>query len=186
MSRHTVLHVVAVIILALIVLIAVRLHSAAAATIDPHALYEAACSKCHSPHAVDLVRSSMRKIDGDVVANEADVPIAKLLARHGGTRLTADEIMALTRHFEQMLSTGFLFQEKCIVCHDRASEFARLSLVIRDGKLVGRYSGRDIAAFLTEHGRLTPAEAETMTATLARQLAARDDWQQRSAPNESK
>lgn len=172
MSRHALLHLLAVLLLALVLLVAVRLHSAAAAPIDPHALYERACTRCHPGHAVELVRKSIRRVDGEVVGAHRGTPISRLLAAHMGVELGPQEIALLTRHFEQMLSTGFVFQEKCIVCHDRASELARLHLVEREGRLVGRYSGRDIASFLTGHGRLTPPELETITTMLHRQLDA--------------
>jgi hypothetical protein len=49
------------------------------------------------------------------------------------------------------------FREHCAICHDHARELARLELIIVDGRLRGRYSGRDMAEFLKEHGRLDAA-----------------------------
>lgn len=187
MSRHALLHLAAVVLLALVLLIAVRLHSAAAATtIDPHALYERACSACHPPHSRDLAAGSLVRIDGRTLSAKSGKPVADLLMRHMGVKLSAEEIAALSRHFEAMLATGFLFQEKCIVCHERARELARLRLAIRDGKLVGRYSGVDIAAFLEQHGRLDGAEVAIMVATLRRQLEPRGELQHNNALSEDK
>lgn len=185
MSPRTILHIIAVVVLALIVLVAVRLHSAAAAS-DPHALYEQKCARCHAPHAGALAQKSVKRVDGVAVGAKSGLPLTRLLASHMGVALGPEDIATLAAHFDQMLTTGFLFQEKCIVCHDRASELARLSLVEADGRLVGRYSGRDIAEFLTGHGRLTEAEATTMLATLRRQLERRDDSQQPNTLNEDK
>ncbi|MEW5962018.1 MAG: hypothetical protein AB1749_00500 [Pseudomonadota bacterium] len=185
MSRHALLHLVAVVVLALLLLIAVRLHSAAAA-IDPHALYERACATCHPPHSRDLAQKSVKRVDGRTVGARSGKPIADLLVGHMGVRLTAEETAALAGHFEAMLATGFLFQEKCIVCHDRAQELARLRLQIHDGRLVGRYSGLDIAAFLEQHGRLEGEEVAIMLATLRRQLEPRDQSQHANAPPEDK
>lgn len=185
MSRHALLHLAAVVVLALLLLIAVRLHSAAAATIDPHALYERACVTCHPSHSRDLAQKSVKRVDGRTVGVQSGRPIADLLVRHMGVKLTAEERTALAGHFEAMLATGFLFQEKCIVCHDRAHELARLRLQIHDGRLVGRYSGLDIASFLEGHGRLEGEEVGVMIATLRRQLEPRGELQQSSAPGEN-
>ena len=84
--------------------------------------------------------------------------------------LSDGEIDALVKHFGAMLKTGWLYERKCIVCHERAVDLARLHLIEREGRLEGRYTGRDIASFLTDHGRLAPAEIATVLAMLRRQL----------------
>ncbi|NWG76284.1 MAG: hypothetical protein HXY24_17055, partial [Rubrivivax sp.] len=92
MSRHALLHLAAVVLLALVLLIAVRLHSAAAATtIDPHALYERACSACHPPHSRDLAAGSLVRIDGRTLSAKSGKPVADLLMRHMGVKLSAEE-----------------------------------------------------------------------------------------------
>lgn len=164
-----------VLLLALAVLLLVRLHSAAAQAIDPHRLYEQKCASCHEPHASDLARSALVVRSGAVVGRASGRPLAQLLTGHRGTRLSEAEIKALVDHFGAMLATGWLFQEKCIACHERAVVLARTYLADKDGRIVGRYSGRDMAAFLAEHGRLSPVEAEVILAMLARQLATRED-----------
>jgi len=77
-----------------------------------------------------------------------------------------EEIALFLRVFARQIASGGLYQGRCEICHDRARELARLELVIREGRLVGRYTGRDIAAFLTWHGRLDAAEAALMTEAL--------------------
>jgi cytochrome c5 len=186
MSRHALLHLLAVVVLALLLLVAVRLHSAAAATIDPHALYERACATCHPPHSRDLAQQSVKRVDGRTVGVRSGRPIVDLLAAHMGVELTAEQRAALAGHFEAMLATGFLFREKCIVCHDRAHELARLRLQIHGGRLVGRYSGLDIAKFLEGHGRLEGGEVAIMVATLRRQLEPRGEVLHDSALPEDK
>lgn len=50
---------------------------------------------------------------------------------------------------------------------------ARRELALRGDRLVGRYTGRDIALFLENHGRLEGPEIETILRMLERQLATR-------------
>ena len=141
-----------------------------AADIDPHALYERRCAGCHEPHARDLARSTL-ELQGGVAHLKGGGPLVEFFARHPRGGLPAAEAEALAAHMAAMLGTAFLFQEKCTICHDRASVLARRELIERDGVLVGRYSGRDIAAFLADHGRLAPDEAAVVLDMLRRQLA---------------
>ena len=67
--------------------------------------------------------------------------------------------------------SGGLFEKKCRICHDRAVKLARTELTIKDGRLVGRYSKRDIATFLAGHGRLTADEVPLIVDMLKRQIA---------------
>ncbi len=53
----------------------------------------------------------------------------------------------------QILSDG-LDKTKCRFCHDPAKNLARRTLTLRDGQLVGRYSGRSVEDLLSYHGRL--------------------------------
>ncbi|MGD9784822.1 MAG: hypothetical protein AB7E80_11135 [Hyphomicrobiaceae bacterium] len=140
---------------------------------DAHAVYEQRCAGCHQPHASDLARASLA-LDGDVVRLKAGgMPLAGFLANHPRRAPTADEQRALIELFAGMLKTGFLYQRKCVVCHDRASQLARLRLKLDGDRVVGRYSGHDTATFLAEHGRLEAAERDVIVAMLRRQLGSR-------------
>lgn len=44
-----------------------------------------------------------------------------------------------------------LFEARCMGCHGHAGDFARQNLVLTDGVLRGRESGREIAPFLRRH-----------------------------------
>ena len=68
MNRGWWIRAIALLALALLLLLAVRLHSAAAQTIDPHRLYEQKCSGCHEPHAGDFAKAALRVQVGAVVA----------------------------------------------------------------------------------------------------------------------
>lgn len=140
-----------------------------AAEIDPHALYETRCASCHEAHARDLAKATLELKD-NVAHLKGGGPLAEFLTRHPRRPLAADEAAALATHLAAMLQTGFIYQEKCTGCHDRAVVLARRELIERDGVLVGRYTGRNIEEFLANHGRLTADEAATVLSMLHRQL----------------
>ena len=64
-----------------------------------------------------------------------------------------------------------LFERRCAACHGHAGDFARESLVIVEGELRGRESGRPVRAFLATHrGGLAPETAALFTEVLFRQV----------------
>ncbi len=144
---------------------------AMAQDIDPHQLYEQRCAACHPPHARELVKDTLTMRQGNLILKSDGTGFIDFLASHPRRPLDKPQAEALTKQFEAMLKTGFLFEQKCIVCHERAIDLARLNLLERDGTIIARYTGRDIATFLQTHGRLTPREVDTIIAMLHRQLS---------------
>ncbi|SLN68681.1 hypothetical protein ROG8370_03231 [Roseovarius gaetbuli] len=133
--------------------------------LDPHQVFEAECLSCHG-HAGAFARAKLH-LDSDTPMTSGDRPVAAFLRYHRGGQ-PEPAIQSLVAMFRQQLLSGGLYSglnQRCLFCHDRAYDFARQRLVLRDGKLVGRYSGHDIAAFLPGHARLTPSEAARMYAT---------------------
>ena len=139
--------------------------------LDPHALYERSCARCHAPHAGDFAPKSLVRLGDRIVGREDGKELRAFLAAGHG-RLAPGEVDALVAHLAFVLESGGLFRDKCLICHDRAVVLARRELVLRDGRLVGRYTGRDIAVFLENHGRLDGAEVATILRMLERQLGA--------------
>ncbi len=148
--------------------------AAFAQAIDPHRVYEERCAKCHAPHAADLAHELLEAKDGKVVTRQSKRDLSAVVLRHRGTQQTDAEVGALIEMFARNLSSGSLYQRKCIVCHDKARDFARSRLVIDQGVLKGRYSGYLIEDFLEGHGRLTEAEVDQMVATLKWQVETRE------------
>lgn len=141
-----------------------------AQTVDPHALYESRCARCHEPHASDFARAQLKVEGGAVIGTKTGHELSALLDGHRGTNLTTIEIRALVDHFAAMMETGWVYQKKCTICHEPAVKLARIWLIMRDGRLMGRYTGRDIEGFLGNHGRLTAKEVQIVTKMLQRQL----------------
>ena len=131
---------------------------------DPHVLFETRCGACHE-HAGPFARETLT-LDGEVVRGaQTGRDMADFLPRHRGA-LTPEETALLLDMFRRQIAWGGLFQARCRACHQSARGLARHHLIVRDGVLRGRYSGRDIAAFLAHHGRTDGAEREVLVELL--------------------
>ncbi len=141
---------------------------ARAQSADPHALFEDRCGRCHG-HAGAFARKSLAIRDGRVVGRGSGVPVRAFLRRHHGAPSEMETALLLDM-FRGQIERGALFQERCRICHASARKLARGKLILRDGWLVGRYTGADMEPFLNAHGRLSAAEAETIRRMLVWQL----------------
>ena len=138
--------------------------------VDPHAIYEDRCAGCHAPHSRDLVVEMLELRGADLFTKGRGQPLDAFLQGHRRTGLSPVEIDALLTHFSAILQSGGIFRDKCTPCHERARELARSFLVERQDRIVGRYSGRDIEAFLAGHGRLEAEEVKPIVEMFARQI----------------
>ena len=137
---------------------------------DPHRLYEAHCARCHARHAGVFVQNSLSRTEQEVVGRRSGKALRSFLAAGHGN-LAPREVDVVVAHLVSVLEGGGLFREKCLICHSRAVGLARSRLILSNGKLIGRYTGRDIEAFMETHGRLEGAEVSTIVQMLQRQLA---------------
>lgn len=145
--------------------------SAGAQETDPHAIYEQSCARCHEAHAGDFVHNRLDLKEGRLVSTSSGKDVEAFLSGGHG-RLGPAERQILIDQLIAIRQSGRLFHDKCLTCHDRAAEFARSNLIVKDGVLVGRYSGKDTSQFLQGHGRLAPDEVDRMIDVLKRQLQA--------------
>lgn len=154
----------------LYVLVLIGRPAAHAQTIDPHALYEQRCSGCHAPHAGEFAHDNLESVGGTIAGRRTGKDLRSLLARGHG-KLSPTEIDAMVAHLTSIVEAGSLFREKCFICHGRAAVLARSELILRNGTLYGRYSGRNVEAFLENHGRLNGPQIATVVAMLTGQIA---------------
>jgi cytochrome c553 len=136
---------------------------------DPHALYEESCARCHGAHAADLAHEMLVLEDGIALSRTSGEAVRRiLLGGHG--KLSASQADDLTDHLTAILGTGGVYRQKCLGCHDRAVRLVRGSVIVRDGRMISRYTGRDMSAFMLKHGGLTQNEVGVILEMFARQL----------------
>ncbi len=142
----------------------------APAAVDPHALYEQRCSKCHTEHGADLARQKLQFVDGAIRIKRTGKAIEAVLGKHHGVTLTTDETTALAGLFELGIKSKGVFQRHCAICHKSGVAFTRRSVEMKDDRLVARKAGTEIGAFLGQHSRATPAEIEVLIEMMKYQL----------------
>lgn len=145
-------------------LVAAPWASAAPAHIDLHAYWDQRCQDCHG-HSSEFARRSLQVEKGRLVGvhHRSDLPL--FLRNH---YLSDDLVAPVSAMLMAQLQTAPLFGAKCARCHDTAAEFARKSLTLTDGVLVGKSSGRSVADYLTSHGGLKPSEVPVVVDSLTR------------------
>lgn len=142
----------------------------APSAIDPHALYEQRCSKCHTEHGADLARQKLQSVDGAVRVKRTGKAIEALLSKHQGVTLTTDETSALAGLFDLGIRSKGVFQRHCAICHKSGVAFTRKSVEMKDGRLIAKKAATEIGAFLGQHSRATPAEIEVLIEMMKYQL----------------
>lgn len=134
-------------------------------------LYYRQCGICHGG-ANELLERRVILKDGILLGRRSNQDIREFLGHHFGRRSEAD---VETIHMEllRVAVSGGRFKQQCAICHVSAEELARKSLILRDGELYGRYSGRRIADYLARHGRLaTPGDVKFLKDVLRRNVEA--------------
>lgn len=131
-----------------------------AAAQDFHATFHDRCQACHE-HSGAFARERMEIVEGMLRSRASGREIEPFLRTHAGG-MDAEMAALFVANFIAQLRSGGLYEKNCIICHDRARELVRTFLTVRDGRLVGRYSGLDIETFLISHGRLDAAERYTV------------------------
>lgn len=142
--------------------------------IDPHGLFETRCGRCHQDHGGDFARETLLFENGELIGKKSRKRVLDFLPKHHG-KLTSDEVGVLVEAFERQVRTDGLYREKCRICHDPASTLAHRTLVLRNERLVGRYTGADINRFLSYHGRLTDEQQTVIYDMLVWQVKTMED-----------
>jgi len=136
---------------------------------DPHEIYERSCARCHEAHAGDFAHNRLELKDDRLIGTSSGRDVETFLAGGHG-RLGAAERQILIDQLIAIRRSGRLYHDKCLTCHERAADFARSRLIVKDGVLMGRYSGKKTSDVLQDHGRLAPDEVGRMIEVLRRQL----------------
>lgn len=131
---------------------------------DLHAYWDDRCASCHGD-AGPFARQTLQVANGRLVGRHHTDDLDAFLRHHLPTASLRAPVVAM---LIAQASTPPTFKPQCGTCHPSAAEFARQSLVQRDGVLTGRSSGRPVGAFLQRHGGLAPEAIAAMVQTLER------------------
>lgn len=152
--------------LAILVCAATTVVSTAAA-IDLHDMWDQRCHECHG-HAGDFARRHFKMSNGALVGpHRSGDALKRFMGRH---EMQPENVEAIYAMLLAQAQTRPLFQQKCAGCHETAAQFARGSLVRRNGVLVGRTNAQPVAEFLQRHGKLAADEIPIVVETLLRVL----------------
>jgi mono/diheme cytochrome c family protein len=133
---------------------------------DLHEYWDGRCKDCHGD-AGAFARATLRVEGGRLLGRHHGAELPTFLRQH---YLTDELVEPVMQMLQAQATTPPLFKEKCAGCHGNAAEFARKALVLKDGVLVGRGSGRPVRDFLQNHGGLAADQVGPMVTTLQRVL----------------
>lgn len=132
-------------------------------------LFARQCGGCHDT-VRDLLRDHADLVEGVLVGRESGQKLWIYLRRHFRER-SREDIAIVHAELLRVAQGGGRFRTRCAICHESAGALARDSLILRDGQLRGRYSGRNIADYLQSHARIADAEeAAFFEGVLRRQM----------------
>jgi hypothetical protein len=135
-----------------------------AVAVDLHHFWDQRCGGCHG-HAGEFARRYLKVESGKLIGRHHTDNLRLFLGQHEMSGAIADEVYAM---LVAQASTPPVYQEKCRSCHQNAAEFARSSLVVSGGTVVGQNSGRPLADFLPNHAHLNSEELSVVIENLTR------------------
>ncbi len=138
----------------------------AAQTLERPGLFRERCGNCHEG-AGKLVKETLVVVEGVLRSRGSGSDVRGFLKHHLGG-LSPQEAAIIYQVLLRIAERGGRFQQRCAICHVSAEELTRDKLIITDGVLRGRYTGRDIGEFLLSHGTSSPEEAAFFEGVLKR------------------
>jgi hypothetical protein len=148
----------------LVLMLFASMSPAAPDGVDLHGYWDQRCSGCHG-HAGEFARRFLQVEDGKLLGAHHRSDLDLFLRNHYLNDGLLEPVRAMLL---AQVTTPPLFLDKCAGCHGNAADFARKSLAIRDGALVGAASGRKLADYLVKHGGLGPTEVPVVVDNLTR------------------
>jgi len=133
-------------------------------------LYRERCARCHG-EAGTFAKERLGMVDGVLRSRRSGRAVRVLLRGHPGAP-DLEEISALVTALGDIVQGGGQFERRCAICHGSARSFASRQLLVSDGRVQGRWSGRDVERYLGDHARLDATGAAFFT-VLLRRLAPR-------------
>jgi hypothetical protein len=138
-----------------------------ASALDLHAYWDGRCNDCHG-HAGEFARRFLTVQDGKLQGRHHVDNLAQFLSNH---YLAEDLVEPVSKMLAAQVASQPRFKEQCGRCHENGAALARESLMMKDGVLVSRQTGRPIATFLRSHARTRVEDVPFFVDVLARVLA---------------
>lgn len=137
-----------------------------AGAIDLHGFWDDRCQECHG-HAAAFARTHLKVDAGKLTGSHPDRDLRTFLGQHEMGPENAGQV------YEMLLAQAQakpLFQQKCSSCHGTAADFARKSLALQEGVLVGNKKRLPVSEFLKRHGKVAAADIPVLVESLMRVL----------------
>jgi mono/diheme cytochrome c family protein len=114
---------------------------------DLHKFWDRNCSECHS-HSGDFARTFLKVVDGKLQGPLHKESFQLFLHNH---YLVKNQESAIYDMLLAETETPPRFKDECSSCHNRAAEFVRTSLVLKDGELHSKKDDSKTGDFLQSH-----------------------------------
>ena len=131
---------------------------------DLHWLWDNRCAECHG-HSADFARQFLHISDGQLQGAHPARDLKLFLRNHYSPTAEVDAIYSMLL---AQVTTAPRFKAECSNCHDSASWFIRNSIIVQDGELVSRYSGKSVREFMQTHRKLDRDDIEFFMNLLTR------------------
>lgn len=119
--------------------------------IDLHALWDDRCAECHG-HSADFAREFLKVSGGLLQGRHHVLDLHRFLEHHYPP---ANQVDALYQMLLAQTNTPPRFGAECGNCHGKAADFLRDSLLLKDGELKSRRSGKSVQQFMQSHRDMT-------------------------------
>jgi len=119
---------------------------------------------CHG-HAGDFARKFLSVSDGELQGRHHVHDLRQFMHNH---YLAGREVDAVHDMLLAQVTIPARFKDECGSCHETAAKFVRDTLVLHDGVLYGRASGRPVRGFLEHHRNLGPNDVNFFIGLLTR------------------
>jgi hypothetical protein len=131
---------------------------------DLHRLWDDRCAICHG-HAGEFAREYLSLSAGSLQGRHHVDDLRRFLNSH---YLAGREVDAVYDMLFAQVQTQARFRNECSGCHATAARFVREALLLDDGLLYSRTSGRPVRGFLEHHRNLEPDDIVFYTRLLTR------------------
>ena len=131
---------------------------------DLHKLWDSKCVTCHG-HSGEFSRKFLKIVDGQLKGRLFENDLRLFLHNH---YLAGKEVDSIYAMLLAQASVVPRFKQECSGCHQKAAEFVRKSLILKDSVLYSNKLKTPVSHFLVTHRGLTVEDIEFFIKQLTR------------------